>query len=202
MYSSTTEIDTAQSTVIVPYAKNKDQPDTFSLLIFTKTEGEISIKQLKDWQHSQVVKGQWKGKMAGGAQSEDNRKTWHKNPFFSLHIPEKKDVEVAIVLAQKKNAMEEIIPYQILPYDFFIGFYLYDAEVEQLIGQTTKWKNAMEGIWLLLNPPLASPPPLSPLYNVIQHVAHCTISHTTSHHTTHPQHAHSIITTHTYTCTM
>jgi len=45
--------------------------------------------------------------------------------------------------------MESIIPYQILPYDFYIGFYLYDADVESLTGQTTKWKNAMEGMYIL-----------------------------------------------------
>ena len=60
--------------------------------------------------------------------------------------------QLCIVLQQKKNAMESIIPYQVLPYDFYIGFYLYDAEVEHLKGQTNKWKNAMEGMYSLLLP--------------------------------------------------
>ena len=93
---------------------------------------------------SSTQKGEWKGKTAGGCQNE--KKTWHKNPFFSLVIPKKEGVEMSIVLMQKKNAMEEILPYQTLPYDFYIGYYLYDADVETCIGQVPKWKNAVEGI--------------------------------------------------------
>ncbi len=50
--------------------------------------------------------------------------------------------------------MEEIIPYQMLPYDFYIGYYLYDADVENCIGQVPKWKNAVEGNSII---PLPSP---------------------------------------------
>jgi len=87
-------------------------------------------------------RGNGKGKKAGGCQNE--KKTWHKNPFISLIIPKKESVPLSIVLTQKKNAMEEIIPFQTLPYDFYIGYYLYDADVETSMGQVDKWKNALE----------------------------------------------------------
>jgi hypothetical protein len=137
-----TTLDPSFYTIVVPYAKTKDQPPNFSLLVFAKEGDEIEVKELVDWKYCQTIKGEWKGKKAGGCQNE--KKTWHKNPFFSLVIPKKENVDVAIVLSQKKNAMEEIIPFQTLPYDFYIGYYLYDADVEDLIGQSDKWKNALE----------------------------------------------------------
>lgn len=57
---------------------------------------------------------------------------------------------MSIVLTQKKNAMNDILPYQTLPYDFYIGYYIYDADVENLIGQVPKWKNAVEGTSVLV----------------------------------------------------
>eukprot|EP01087_Luapelamoeba_hula_P008966 TRINITY_DN2282_c0_g2_i1.p1 TRINITY_DN2282_c0_g2~~TRINITY_DN2282_c0_g2_i1.p1 ORF type:complete len:579 (+),score=120.46 TRINITY_DN2282_c0_g2_i1:524-2260(+) len=140
------ECDPDLKTIVVPYAKSKEQPDRISVLVFCKTKGIISVTTPAEWKCTQTVKGQWSGKMTGGCQSEENRKTWHKNPFFSLHIPDKEHVPVSIVLAQRKNAMEDIIPYQTYPYDFYIGFYLFDAEVETMIGQVPKWKNAREVI--------------------------------------------------------
>lgn len=56
------------------------------------------------------------------------------------------------MLAQKKSAIEEILPYQTIPYDLYIGYYLYDGDVEKIIGQVPKWKNAAEGTLLPFHP--------------------------------------------------
>lgn len=69
-------------------------------------------------------------------------------------MPLQKDVELSIVLTQKKNAMEDLLPYQTLPYDFYIGYYIYDADVENLIGQVPKWRNAVEGKTIMHAPSL------------------------------------------------
>jgi len=135
-------VDPSFHTVVVPYAKTKDQPDRVSVLVFTKEGDEVQIKKLQPWKHCQSLQGEWKGASAGGCQNE--KKTWHQNPFFSLIIPKKENVELSIVLAQKKSAIEEILPYQTIPYDLYIGYYLYDGDVEKIIGQVPKWKNAAE----------------------------------------------------------
>jgi hypothetical protein len=43
-------------TVVVPYAKSKGQSEKISFIIFTKEEGEVEIKELKEWTFSQSVK--------------------------------------------------------------------------------------------------------------------------------------------------
>jgi len=136
-----------QNIVIIPYAKAKDCSDKFSVLVFTKPGDKVKIKQLKEWKHETSIEGEWKGKTAGGAQSPEHEKTWHKNPFFSLILPsDKGKVEVSVVLSQKQTFEDaaSLVPYQQIPYPFYIGFYLFDSDVEDLLGQCRKWKNAKE----------------------------------------------------------
>jgi len=140
------EVDYLPHLVVIPYGKTKDCPNKFSVLAFTKSNKKVKLKELTEWECTASVDGEWKGKTAGGAQAAENEKTWHKNPFFSLVIPKKGKLDLAIVLAQKQSAMDAaaLVPYQQIPYPFHIGFYLFDSDVEHLIGQCKKWKNAKE----------------------------------------------------------
>lgn len=129
-------------TILVPYAKTKDQGGKISFLIYTKPEDKLDTKLLQPWQHSVSIQGEWKGGKAGGCQNE--RKTWHKNPFFSLIIPKKENVELAVVLSQKEMSSAVLTPYKVIAYEYYVGFYLYDADVSTKIGQVKKWKNSRE----------------------------------------------------------
>jgi hypothetical protein len=42
--------------VVVPYAKSKGVDDRISVLVFTKGDDEVEVKQLREWKYTQVVK--------------------------------------------------------------------------------------------------------------------------------------------------
>lgn len=49
-------IDPSFYTVIVPYAKSKGNTEQVSVLIFTKGDDEVEVRQLEEWKYSQSVK--------------------------------------------------------------------------------------------------------------------------------------------------
>jgi hypothetical protein len=130
-----------QQIAILPYSQSDEAKGKFSMLFFTKAEAELTIKPLTPWKNSMQKKSEWKGESAGGCNQEPN--PWRKNPHFLLRLPKgRKDVEVLLMLEQTKSTLD-IIPYQVHPYAFHIGFYIYDKEVEAQLDRSV-WQNARE----------------------------------------------------------
>jgi len=125
---------------ILPYSQEPEAKGKFSLLVFTKEKEEISIIPLKPWKNSASKKGEWKADSAGGCNNEN---TWRRNPHFLLRLPKNKpEVELCILLEQQKSSLD-IIPYQVHPYAFHIGYYIYDKDVEDILERSV-WNNARE----------------------------------------------------------
>ena len=126
---------------ILPYSSEAEAKGKFSLLVFTKEKEELSISPLKPWKCIVSKKGEWKGESAAGCNKENN--PWRKNPHFLLRLPkDKKEIEVYILLEQQKSNLD-IIPFQVHPYAFHIGYYIYDKDVEDIIDRSV-WQNARE----------------------------------------------------------
>jgi len=126
---------------VLPYSQDQEAKGKFSLLVFTRAADEVNIKLLASWKTTVSKAGEWKGESAGGCNKENH--PWRKNPHFILRLPkDKKDVEVYIMLEQQKSTLD-IIPYQVHPYAFHIGFYIYDKEVEDILDRSV-WQNARE----------------------------------------------------------
>eukprot|EP01099_Mayorella_cantabrigiensis_P004406 TRINITY_DN330_c0_g1_i3.p1 TRINITY_DN330_c0_g1~~TRINITY_DN330_c0_g1_i3.p1 ORF type:complete len:660 (-),score=187.11 TRINITY_DN330_c0_g1_i3:40-1926(-) len=129
--------------VVIPYSGESTQHGQFSLLVFTEPDKHINISPLKPWKHSVTIEGQWKGSTAGGCQ---NHESWINNPKYALELADKKDdenVPILVMLSQKKSELD-LIPYQVMAYQLFIGWYIYDHSMENQIEVCKKWRNARE----------------------------------------------------------
>jgi len=63
-----------------------------------------------------------------------------------LKVPKDPDhptITLTISLAQTKAALD-LIPYQVMPYQFYIGYYVLDRELFEVVAQCKTWKNAQE----------------------------------------------------------
>eukprot|EP01096_Ripella_sp_DP13-Kostka_P017804 TRINITY_DN929_c0_g2_i1.p1 TRINITY_DN929_c0_g2~~TRINITY_DN929_c0_g2_i1.p1 ORF type:complete len:631 (+),score=324.91 TRINITY_DN929_c0_g2_i1:53-1894(+) len=132
-------IDSAagQSHYISAYAKPSDIIGEYTFVIYS--DSDLEVKELKDWKHSISINGEWVDESAGGCIEHDS---WVKNPMYSLTLPAR-PVDVLIVLAQEKAAVDNQA-FLVKTYKTFIGFYLYEPSLQDVIDQTKKWKNARE----------------------------------------------------------
>jgi len=68
------------------------------------------------------------------------------NPQFTLRLPRDPNdpkVTLSILLTQAKAALD-LIPYQVMPYQFYIGYYVLDRDLFEIVAQCDTWKNAQE----------------------------------------------------------
>lgn len=127
--------------VVIPYTQELVAKGKYSLLVFTKPNHHVDFSPLVPWQYSASCESEWRGTAAAGCQ---NNKQWKNNPQFLLELPkDKENVNIYVLVSQRKLEVD-LIPYQVLPYPVFIGFYLYDADVDEKLGESEKWKNARE----------------------------------------------------------
>jgi len=136
-----TEQDPETCFVVMPYAKTTDIKGYYDLIFYA--DGELDIKELIDWKHSLSLQGGWTEDLSGGDRSVE---TWLSNPQYTLKVPKDPDhptITLTISLAQTKAALD-LIPYQVMPYQFYIGYYVLDRELFEVVQQCKTWKNAQE----------------------------------------------------------
>eukprot|EP01104_Vermistella_antarctica_P020446 TRINITY_DN8749_c0_g1_i1.p1 TRINITY_DN8749_c0_g1~~TRINITY_DN8749_c0_g1_i1.p1 ORF type:complete len:641 (+),score=194.98 TRINITY_DN8749_c0_g1_i1:74-1924(+) len=125
--------------VLIPYAKKQAQAN-FSFIVYA--DGPFEFTKLKEWKHKTVVSGEWVGDAAAGCKAEE---TWTANPSFVLTTPAG-NTPVNILLEQEKLDID-LVPFQVLPYKFFIGFYICNEgarDLADILDDSDKWKNARE----------------------------------------------------------
>jgi len=128
---------------IIPYAKGDMVSGAFKIVLFSQED--LTIKKLLDWKYKISVMGEWSTTTAGGCrQSED---TWRTNPSYKLQIPSgQKNFTMCVMLSQAKAGID-LVPYEVKPYQFFIGFYIEDKM--DIVFENKNWKNALD-VWDLV----------------------------------------------------
>jgi hypothetical protein len=127
--------------VILPFGKSGNTRGYYDIIIYS--DQDIQTNQLRDWKYSVAVDGEWKIGSCGGQYTEEN--PWLTNPQYKLKFLSDVDTpkEVGILLSQSKSVLD-MFPYSLIPYEFFIGFYILDKEVFDIVVQTEEWKNSQE----------------------------------------------------------
>eukprot|EP01103_Thecamoeba_quadrilineata_P018377 TRINITY_DN696_c0_g1_i1.p1 TRINITY_DN696_c0_g1~~TRINITY_DN696_c0_g1_i1.p1 ORF type:complete len:621 (-),score=112.90 TRINITY_DN696_c0_g1_i1:10-1872(-) len=127
--------------IMMPYAKSSNVKGYYDMIIYS--DGELDIKQLVKWKCSIEALGEWTPELSGGSRSDDV--SWFNNPQFTLTLPQEQDsrIDMTILLSQAKAALD-IIPYSLVAYQFYIGYYIFDRELFDVVVQCDKWKNAQE----------------------------------------------------------
>jgi len=128
--------------ILMPYARSPEVKGYYDMIVYADTD--IEIKELIEWKYSLSVQGDWTAELSGGDKSCE---TWLNNPQYLLTLPRDlpdPKVTFTILLAQAKAALD-LIPYQVMPYQFYIGYYVLEAgHVESIVAQCDTWKNAQE----------------------------------------------------------
>lgn len=119
----------------------EDKNETANFIIYTNEETKDTIQyyELKDWEHKETLKSEWKGENARGPQPNED---WFKNPNFKLTLPKEKDIKFSILLSQ--NRVNTDSDFVVTPYSVFIGFYIYNTELDDNWGQCEKWLNSRD----------------------------------------------------------
>jgi len=128
--------------ILMPYAKGPDVKGYYDMILYA--DSDLEIRELIDWKHTLSIQGEWTPEISGGDKSGE---TWLNNPQYLLTLPQdlpEPHVTITILLAQAKAALD-LIPYQVMPYQFYIGYYVLEAgHVETIVTQCETWKNAQE----------------------------------------------------------
>jgi len=127
--------------ILMPYAKTADVKGYFDMIVYA--DGDIEIKELINWNNVTTIQGEWTTELSGGDRSLE---TWLSNPQFTLTLPRDENntkVTLTILLTQAKAALD-LIPYQVMPYQFYIGYYVLDRDLFEIVAQCDTWKNAQE----------------------------------------------------------
>jgi len=125
---------------VIPYGKSENVRGRFRLIFYSQEE--LNIVKLKDWNHKATVMGEWSPSSAGGCKQFED--TWQSNPSFKLTIPNNKEkFEMCVCLSQQK-AGNDIVPFQVSSYQFFIGFYILNKL--DIVFENKTWLNALD-VW-------------------------------------------------------
>jgi len=125
---------------LVPFGKTDSVRGKFKLVIYSQEE--LEVKDLVEWKHKATSNGDWNGKTAGG--SRHYQETWPNNPRFKLRLPKGNPAfTFCLMLSQQKSGVD-LIAFQVLPYQFFIGYYI--LEDIDIVYEYKNWKNALD-VW-------------------------------------------------------
>jgi len=128
--------------ILMPYAKSPKTKGYYDIIVYA--DGCVEIKELIEWKFSMTCQGEWTAELSGGDTSNES---WLKNPQYLLTLPSDLPnplISTTILLTQAKAPID-LIPYQIIPYQFYIGFYILEAgHVESIVAHCKTWKNAQE----------------------------------------------------------
>ena len=117
-----------------------------------------------------IKKGEWNEETSGGCLNEE---TFEDNTFYLLTLPKSvprhAHLPLCIMLEQKSHTNQPEVPGQIIPYPYYIGFYVFNAgrcilqkilcharshsptftfssELTEQIPLQVKWKNCHKGM--------------------------------------------------------
>jgi len=125
---------------LLPYGKTENVRGRFKIAIFSQEE--LVVNELAEWKFKSQTTGEWNQKTAGGCKQFLD--TWSNNPRFKFKVPKgNKNFKMSIMLSQTKSGMD-FVAYQVIPYQFFIGFYI--LEDIDIVFENKNWKNALD-IW-------------------------------------------------------
>jgi len=125
---------------LIPFGKTENVRGRFKIAIFSQEE--LEVRELVEWKHKIQTAGEWNANSAGGCKQFLD--TWSNNPRYKFRVPKgKKDFKMCVMLSQTKSGMD-FIAYQVVPYQFFIGFYI--LEDIDIVFENRNWKNALD-IW-------------------------------------------------------
>jgi len=125
---------------LIPYGKMENTSGRFKIVIYSQEE--IEVKEVSEWRFKATVSGEWTANSAGGCKQYQD--TWSNNPRFKLKLPPGRDkFEFCLMLSQQKSGMD-LVPYQVIPYQFFIGYYI--LEDLDIVFENKNWKNALD-VW-------------------------------------------------------
>ena len=125
--------------VVHAFTKYKDVAELAQVIFHFEQDVNVEVRELKDWPHTVKVKSAWKGDSAGGAQPLE---TWLNNPNFLLKVPQQKDLDLCIMLSQQKINTDG--NFLVQPYTSFIGFYIYQNNLEDAINNSNKFLNSRD----------------------------------------------------------
>jgi len=125
---------------LIPYSKLSKATGKWHIVAYS--DSEFNIETLKAWPNSKSFAGKWEGENAGGC--IEHQATFVKNPRYRLKLPSKV-VTLGICISQEKN-LGDVEPFAIIPYKYYIGYYLIDKDPLSPIQRILKWKNAREGM--------------------------------------------------------
>lgn len=138
------DIDEEQSKVtnyyvIHPSSKTPDVNGYFDLIVYS--DGDVEVNELIEWKHTATIEGQWTAEKSGG--SKENAE-WLQNPQFILTAPGGHEaLKVCVHVAQAKAALD-LIPFQVTPYQFWVGFYIIDKDMLGILHYTKQFLNSQE----------------------------------------------------------
>jgi len=125
---------------LIPYGKSEGVRGRFRIAIYSQEE--LTLRELSDWKFKITAVGEWNEKTGGGCKQFLD--TWANNPRYKFRIPKgRKDFKMSIMLSQTKAGID-FIAFQVVPYQFFIGYYV--LEDIDIVFENKNWKNALD-IW-------------------------------------------------------
>jgi len=125
---------------IIPYGKTESVRGRFVVSFYSQEA--LEMKELVDWKFKTTATGEWSPSTAGGCKQFED--TWRNNPTFKLQLPSGRDEFTMCVMLSQAKAGMDMVPFQVTPYQFFIGVYIQDKM--DIVFETRKWKNALD-VW-------------------------------------------------------
>jgi len=126
--------------IVMPYGRTADAKGYYDLIFYS--DAHCDVTQLVNWKHTISVQGEWSAEKSGGC--KENEAWLEQNPLFKLTLPnDHQKVVMTVMLAQAKAALD-LMPFNVTPYQFYIGYYILDKDMFEIVAECEKWKNAQE----------------------------------------------------------
>jgi len=135
------EFEPNEKYAIIPYAQEQETKGKFSITVYSQGP-EVTFTPLTPWKHKKTVPGDWKGESAAGCNTGTS--PWKLNPHFKLKFNKEKEKHLCHIALEQQKSDFDLIPFEVHPYAFHIGVYIYDKEVEEMVAKSKTWQNARE----------------------------------------------------------